>query len=151
MIPSSAATIGLTPARLVGRCALMGVILGVAAVLIAAGVHRGFDASAFVAAAIAWGVCWTGASLALAATYVGGLLQAPVQGMLVSMMGRIGLPLASLVVLPQVGGAAAAPGVMTTILGVYLIALVVETVLALQMVPRSTTPGVSAPGAAKGV
>jgi hypothetical protein len=44
-------------------------------------------------------------------------------------------------ILPQLGGAAAAPGVMSTILGVYLVALVVETILALQMVPRPLATG----------
>jgi hypothetical protein len=83
VIPSSVDTNCITPARLVGRCALLGVVLAVAAVLVSAVVHRGFDASALIAAAIAGGVCWAGASLALVATYFGSLFKAPVQGMLV--------------------------------------------------------------------
>ena len=88
-----------------------------------------------VAAAIGGGVCWLAASLALAATFLGNRLQAPVQGVLAGMLFRMGLPLAAIMALPKLGGAWAPPGVATTILGVYLVALVVETVLALRMVP----------------
>jgi hypothetical protein len=119
-------------------------VLAAAAILVAAVVHRGMQQQTFVAAAIAGGVCWAGAALALVATYLGNVYQAPVQGMLVGMIGRVGLPLAALMVLPQLGGAAAAPGVMSTILGVYLVALIVETLLALQMVPHSTSTAGSA-------
>jgi hypothetical protein len=137
----------MTPARLIGRCALLGLVLAIAAILIAAAVHRGMEQPTFVAAAIAGGVCWAGGSLALVATYLGNVFRAPVQGMLLSMIGRIGLPLASLMLLPQLGGPAAAPGVMSTILGVYLVALVVETILALQMVPRANGAGMNSPSA----
>jgi hypothetical protein len=136
-----------TLAKLVGGCALLGIILAAAAILVAAAVHGGLQQQTFVAATIAGGVCWLGASLALVATYVGNVYRAPVQGMLVSMIGRVGLPLAALMALPQFGGPAAAPGVMTTILGVYLVALVVETILALQVVPRTAPAGTSPPGA----
>ena len=54
------------------------------------------------------------------------------------MFFRMGLPLAALIGLPQVGGPLASGGLGTTIVGVYLVALVIETLLALRMVPSPT-------------
>jgi len=77
-------------------------------------------------------------ALALTLTYLGNQLQAPVQGVLVAMIFRMGLPLAAIIVLPKLGGPLGAGGVTTTIVGVYLIALIVETGLSLRMIqPQS--------------
>jgi hypothetical protein len=142
ILPGSSTEAGrFTLGRLVGACALLAVVLAGAAILVSAIVHRGMGQQFLVAASIGGGVCWLGATIALVATYLGNVYRAPVQGMLLSMIGRIGLPLAALMILPQLGGVAAAPGVMSTILGVYLVALVVETILALQMVPRPLVAG----------
>jgi len=89
-------------------------------------------------AALAGGVCWLAASAALAATYWGNRFQAPVQGMLVGMMFRLGLPMAAVVALSQTSERPLASGAATTILGVYLLALVVETLLAVRMVAPTT-------------
>ena len=75
------------------------------------------------------------AAIALAATFFGNQFGAPVQGVLVGMLFRMGLPLAALIGLPQVGGPLATGGLGMTIVGVYLVALVIETLLALRMVP----------------
>jgi hypothetical protein len=121
--------------RLAFSCALLAIVIAAAAVGIAALVHRGLTPEATTAAAIAGAVCWLAAAVALVATYLGNLWQAPVQGVLLSMLFRMGLPLAALIVLPQLGGAFGASGVTSTILGVYLVALAIETALALRMVP----------------
>jgi hypothetical protein len=124
---------------LVRSCALLGVLLAPVALLVAAVCQRGFSGQSLAAAAIAGGVCWLAAALALGATVLGNRCRSPVQGVLAGMLFRMGLPLASLVVLPKLGGPFAASGVATTILGVYLAALVIETVLALKMVPLQTS------------
>lgn len=121
--------------RLVGSCALLAIAIAVAAPLISALVHRGLGAEAISAAVIAGGICFLAAAVALVATHFGNRFQAPVQGLLVSMIFRMGLPLVALIALPNLGGPFAASGVSSTILGVYLVALAVETVLALRMVP----------------
>lgn len=125
--------------RLVGSCALLAVVIGVAAPLISALVHRGFSAEALSAAGIAGGICFLAAAVALVATHLGNRFQAPVQGLLVSMIFRMGLPLVALIALPNLGGPFAASGVSSTILGVYLVALAVETALALRMIPPTPT------------
>jgi hypothetical protein len=91
-----------------------------------------------VSAAIGGGICWLAGALALSATYLCNQFHAPVQGVLVGMAFRMGLPLAGLIVLPQLGGPLGASSVTATVLGVYLVGLVAETVLALRMVPPQT-------------
>ncbi len=134
-------TVGSTESKitslqwLVLSCALLAIVLACAAMAIAAVLHRGLTAEAWTAAVVGGSVCWLAAVLALVATYVGNRWHAPLQGLLVSMLFRMGLPLVSLILLPKFGGAAGAAGVTSTILGVYLVALAVETGLALRMVP----------------
>jgi hypothetical protein len=97
----------------------------------------GVTQNALVSAAIGGGVCWLAGALALTATFVGNRLQASVHGLLIGMLVRMGLPLAALVGLSQSGAPLGANGVATTILGVYLVSLVVETLLSLRMIaPR---------------
>jgi hypothetical protein len=120
---------------LVTFCALMAVLIAPAAVLVSAICNRGFSAQSLFIAAIGGGVCWLAAATALSATFFGNRFGAPVQGVLVGMLFRMGLPLVALIGLPQVGGPLAAGGLGTTIVGVYLVALVIETLLALRMVP----------------
>ena len=120
---------------LVASCALLAVVLAPAAILVAWISSGRFAADTLLAAAIGGGICWVAASLALTATYLGNRWQSPVQGVLAGMLFRLGLPLVAITALPKLGGSWAPPGVATTILGVYLVALVVETGLALRMVP----------------
>src|SRR4029079_9202870 len=116
-------------------CALLGIAIAPAALGISAIVHRGLSSEATTAALVAGSLCWLAAALALVATHIGNSLHAPVQGLLVSMLFRMGLPLAALIVLPKLGGPAGSAGVTPTMMGVYLVALAVETGLALKMVP----------------
>jgi hypothetical protein len=69
------------------------------------------------------------------ATHLGNCLQAPVPGLLASMFFRMGLPLAAIIAAPKMGEPFSGSGVQTTILGVYFVALAVETVLAQRMTP----------------
>src|SRR5262245_2702441 len=98
----------------------------------------GFSASSLLSAAIGGGVCWLAGILALTAGFVANRFQAPVQGVLLGMLVRMGLPLAALVAFTQTGAPLGANGFAATILGVYLVSLVVETLLSLRMVaPRA--------------
>lgn len=131
--------------RLAVSCALLTIVIGPASLVIAAIVHRGFTPEATTAAIVAGGVCWFAAVIALVATYLGNRWQAAVQGLLVSMIFRMGLPLVALIALPKLGGVVGSTGVTSTLLGVYLVALAVETGLALKMVPsRPATAAIKA-------
>jgi hypothetical protein len=93
------------------------------------------DNTTVVAAAVAIGVCWIAGVLALITTYLGRRLASPVQGVLGGMLFRMGLPMAVGFVLHRQGGQLAQAGVFTMILGVYLFALLVETLLSLWLMP----------------
>jgi len=127
-------------AGLFGSCAILAlpiVPVAIGAATVANGV---FSLPAATAAAIGGGVCWLAGSLALVAVYVGNRMELPVQGVLTGMLFRMGLPLAALIVLPQLGGVFGVPGLAVTILSSYLIALVAETLLAVRMIPKQLVP-----------
>lgn len=119
-------------------CAILAIVLAPTAILVSWLCVGRMSAESLIAAAVAGVVCWSAAALALCATYFGNRWQSPVQGVLAGMLFRLGLPLAALVALPKLNEAWNSRGITTTILGVYLVALVVETALALRMVPVST-------------
>jgi hypothetical protein len=114
---------------------VLAVVIVPAAVLVAAISNGGLSAPALTSAGIGGAICWLAGTLALTATFLGNRFQAPVQGMLVGMLFRMGLPMAALVAVSQSAGLRAMTGLSSTILGVYLVALVVETLLALRMIP----------------
>jgi hypothetical protein len=89
------------------------------------------------AALVAGSVCWTAASLALIAAFIGHRRQAAVHGILIGTFIRIGLPLAAGIALQNQRGELAAAGVFPMIVGIYFFALVTETVLSLRFVPPS--------------
>jgi len=70
--------------------------------------------------------------MSLAVTFAGNQLGMPVQGLLLGMLFRMGLPLAAIIAL----GTQRTLG--ATIVVVYLLALIAETILALQMTPTKT-------------
>jgi FtsH-binding integral membrane protein len=88
------------------------------------------------AAGIAALTCWLSGSLALVATYLGQRLGAALHGVLIGMFFRMGLPLVVGFVLQKSNPPLAEAGVLTMILALYLVALVTETLLSLQFVPR---------------
>ena len=122
---------------LVAACAVLAAVLLPAGILIGWIVARRLDGLAFQAALIAVGVCWISGAFALAAAVVGGRLGMPLHGFLIGMFFRTGLPLAAGVALNRVAPLAET-GIFSMILGVYLCALVVETLLSLYLVQPAT-------------
>jgi hypothetical protein len=122
---------------LVAACALLAAILLPAGLLIGWLVAWRFDGLVLQAALIAVGICWISGTIALAAAVVGGRLGMPLHGFLLGMFFRTGLPLAAGVALNRVAPLAES-GIFTMILGVYLCALVVETLLSLYLVQPAT-------------
>lgn len=120
---------------LVVGCSLLAAVVLPASIVVAVLYERSLSGQVLIDVAIGGGVCWLAASLGLASTLIGNRLQSPVQGMLIGMIFRMGLPLAAVIVLPRLGGGLDWRGVTANILGVYLVALVTETFLALRMVP----------------
>jgi hypothetical protein len=125
-------------------CALVGVcLLPVAAAIAWFGYGRS-GLTGVAAAAIAAVICWLSACLALGSVFVGQRLDAGIQGILAAMLFRMGLPLAAAMGLKQISPPLAGAGILWMILGLYLVALVVETLLSLRFVPRSVRPARSA-------
>jgi hypothetical protein len=81
-------------------------------------------------------ICGGAGALALVVSWLGNSFGMPVQGVLLSMLFRLGIPLASVMAGPQLDRSLGTLGIANAILGVYLIALVAETVLSLRMVPQ---------------
>jgi hypothetical protein len=118
-------------------CALVGLALApVAGGVVWYGYSRS-GTLGIAAALIAALVCWISASLALVAVFVGQRLDAGIQGILAGMFFRMGLPLGVAMALKLNSPPLAEAGVFTMILVLYLVALVVETLLSLQFVPRN--------------
>jgi hypothetical protein len=124
-------------------CAVLAVLIGPVALLIAAFCNRRLSTDTVVVAAVGGGICWLAASLALAATFLGNRYRVPVQGMLAGMLFRLGLPLAAVILLPKLSDSLTAKGITTTILGAYLVALAMETVLAVRMIPPQSPTAVT--------
>ncbi len=126
---------------LVAPCVILALAIFPLAVIVAAVNGGGLSGRSLLVALFGGGVCFVAAALGLLSTYLGTQLGAPVQGVLLGMLARMGLPLVALVGLPKVNAELASGGLMPTILCVYAVALVVETVLAVRMVPKSGVAG----------
>jgi hypothetical protein len=124
--------------KLVASCAILAAVIGPTAIVVAGVCGRGLSVDSLRVAAIAGVVCWVAAATALAATFFANRSGAPIQGVLAGMLFRMGLPLAVVLTLPRLDERLAAGGLTFTILGVYLVALAVETALSLKMVPSAT-------------
>ena len=85
------------------------------------------------AAGVAGTVCWLGglASLLMIGMFRG---QAAINATLLGMVFRTGLPLVVGVTLSELGGTLAQAGVFGMILGYYLVALVIDTLLSVRLV-----------------
>jgi hypothetical protein len=110
-------------------CALLFVAIGPAAFLSAICFEHGFSSRALLIAVEAGVLCYVAASMSLIVTFVGNQAGMPVQGLLLGMLFRMGLPLAGLIAFSSQRTLGA------TIVVVYLLALIVETVLALRLTP----------------
>jgi hypothetical protein len=128
-------TAGSSVFSLFVSCALLAGVLIPVSIAISAGSVGRLRQEAIASAVIAAMVCWLAGALALTATYLGNQMKQAVPGLLAGMFFRMGLPLVAILALPNFGGPLAPRGSAVTILGVYLVALFVETLLSLRMVP----------------
>ena len=125
---------------LIGSCAILLAVIGPASVGTAAAFERSLSWQAVSIAVAAGSVCYVAAAMSLVAIFVGNQLGLPVQGLLLGMLFRMGLPLAAIIALSSQRTLGA------TIVVAYLLALIVETVLALRMAPakaNTSQPGES--------
>jgi hypothetical protein len=123
-------------ASLLGACAVLFVVLAPLAIAIACFAYTRSGTIGIVAAAIAGSLCWVSASLALVAAFFGQRWNNPIAGILGGTLLRLGLPLAGGLAIQQTQPALDQAGCFTMILGLYLVALVVETALSLKFVPQ---------------
>jgi len=121
---------------LIGSVGWLTLVIVPAAVLVAYLQTMAFTTNTVLVAAAGGAICWIAGALALTVTWLGNCLAMPVQGVLGAMLFRLGIPLVSVVAAPQLEGILGVSGMATTILGVYLIALIAETALSLRMVPQ---------------
>src|SRR5262245_59060874 len=123
-------------------CGWLTVIVAVALLLIGGvlGATRGISAS--VAAVVAASLCWAGSMAALLIAGYSSRSNHAVQGHLLGMFFRLGLPLVAGLILQKAGGRLSDSGVFGLILVFYLITLPAETILSLQFIRRrqKTTP-----------
>ena len=129
---TSANSNGLSVTGLALSCALLLAVIGTAAVLAAAGFEGGFSGRSLFIAAQAGTLCFVAAATSLVITFAGNQLGMPVQGLLLGMLLRMGLPLAGIIAF----GSQRTLG--ATIVVVYLLALIIETIMALRMTPTKT-------------
>jgi hypothetical protein len=116
-------------------CAILAGILAPFTVAVAWLAYGRSGSIGIAAAAIAGGICWLSASLALATVYLGQMLNNPVGGILGGMFFRMGLPLGVGMAIQQSHPPLANAGTFLMILALYLVALVAETLLSLKFVP----------------
>ena len=115
-------------------CAILAGILAPFTIAVAWFAYGRSGAIGIAAAAIAGGVCWVSASLALATVYLGQMLKNPVGGILGGMFFRMGLPLGVGIAIQQSHPPLANAGTFLMILALYLVALIAETLLSLKIV-----------------
>jgi hypothetical protein len=104
---------------------------------------RRFAWPGVAAASVAAAVCWLGATLALvvASHYQ---KRAPLTGLLLGMLFRMGFPLVAGLTLQETVPALAEAGIFGFVLAFYFLTLVVETLLSVRMVgPRTQAPKAS--------
>jgi hypothetical protein len=90
-----------------------------------------------LAASTAAAICWFGSSLALLMAAYSSRSNQAVQGHLLGMFFRLGLPLVAGMILQKSGGPLAEAGVFGLIVVFYLITLVAETFLSLRFIKPS--------------
>ena len=126
--------VGLQSASLPHACALLAAaLLAVLPLVAGVGLFRS-GLIGILAAAAACGVCLLTGFLALGITAISQRLHQGVQGILGAMLVRMGVPLAILLLLPEVGGPLVNAGFSGMLMGFYLFTLAVETWLSLRFV-----------------
>lgn len=118
---------------LIGACALLFAVVAPAALITAVSLEKSLSTQALLNAALAGSVCYVAAALSLVATFVGNRSGYPVQGLLLGIGCRMGLPLVALIAFSGRGTLGA------TLVVVYLLALIADTILTLRMSPANST------------
>ncbi len=129
--------------RSIRLCVLLGLLLLLSLPLFAYVGHSKHGADGAVAAVVAAAVCFIAGAVAI---FVTGLLHSVGQGMnglLLSMLIRTGVPLIAGLTLQMQGGPLAKAGVFGMILLNYLIMLMIETISAVSIVQSGATPTTS--------
>lgn len=103
--------------------------------------YRHHDSIGVMSALVSAVICYVGAATALVLTGVFRGPQTAVQGLLLGMLVRMGLPLGAGIVLQSAGGPLAEAGVMGMIAVYYLFTLAVESVLSLRLVKTTRLIG----------
>ncbi len=117
-------------------CAWLTLIVIVALLVVGGAVLATRGLNAAYAAVVAAGLCWVGSTAALVIAGLASRTNHVVQGHLLGMFLRLGLPLVAGLVIQKAGGTLAEAGVFGLIVVFYLITLVAETVLSLQLIKR---------------
>ena len=130
---------------MIRSCLALTAIVLVALLLVGGVVGSTRGMNGVLAALTAAAICWLGSTVALLlAGYTSRSNQA-VQGHLLGMFFRLGLPLAAGMILQKARGSLADAGVFGLIVVFYLVTLVAETLLSLRFIKR-TKPGDLKPG-----
>lgn len=115
-------------------CAVLTAVLLLCFAGVAFYAHSRHGLDGVVAAAVGAGVCWAGAIIAL---FLAAMMQGAsgaVNGVLLGMLFRMGLPLAAALYFHRQAGPLAEAGIFGMILCYYFVTLVAETLLALRIV-----------------
>ena len=119
-------------------CVLLSLTLLIAFPAIAGYGYSNHGENGVLAAALAGGICWIGALIALVLV---GLFRSShnqmVSATLLGMLFRMGLPLVTGLALTRAGGPLAEAGLFGMILVFYLVGLVVETILSVRILGSS--------------
>ena len=135
---------------MIRSCLVLTAVVLLALLLVGGVVGNTRGMNGVLAASVAAAICWFGSTVALLlAGYTSRANQA-VQGHLLGMFFRLGLPLVTGMILQKAGGPLAEAGVFRLIVVFYLVTLVAETILSLRFIKRSqadhTTAGHSKSG-----
>ena len=137
--PTSNRLLGVAVRSPLACCGLLALFVALIYPLVAWYAHGKSGADGLLAAAVAGVVCWLSASAALLITaWFPGGPQAAVSRMMLSMLVRMGVPLAVGTILEFQFGPLADAGVFGLIVVFYLMTLLVETMLSLRFVQHSS-------------
>jgi len=121
-------------------CAILLGVMAVALAGVAAWAYATYGAVGLAAAVVAWLLCTIAAFAALLVSVCFAHTPHAASANLSTMLIRMGVPLVGLLVLPQLLPSLTAAGLLTCVLACYLVALVVETALAIRhVVPTVAT------------
>ena len=131
--------------RLIGSCLIFTVAL---LAVFPAFAYFGYSRSGswgLAAAGVAGGACWLSGLMSLVLIGMCRGADAAFNGALLGILVRMGLPLLAAIAFAQQRGELAQAGVLGMILGYYLVALVVDTLLSVRLINSVSEPLSKAP------